>query len=56
MKKSSGNLPRILTRRMATELKREQLGRAGGGVATWSATYPADYLGDDSGGGGPIFA
>jgi hypothetical protein len=57
MKKDSRSLPsRILGRRLATELKRDQLGHPAGGVATWTLTYPADGGYEDSGGGGPIYA
>jgi hypothetical protein len=41
-------------RRLAVELKREQLVQAAGGVATWTLTYPADG-GEDSGRGGVVY-
>jgi hypothetical protein len=48
MKKESKTNPRrILGRRLAVELKRDQLAQAAGGVATWTATYPADGGGED---------
>jgi hypothetical protein len=55
---------RILGRRLAREMSREELERAAGtayqqqraadGVSTWTLTYPADGPYNDSGGGGPI--
>lgn len=61
---------RILGRRLARELTRQELEAAagtedasdqfnktpggGGGVSTWTLTYPADGPYNDSGGGGPI--
>jgi hypothetical protein len=53
-KDSKANPQRILGRRLAVELKREQLAWAAGGVATWTLTYPADGGGEDSGGGGGV--
>lgn len=47
-KNSNANAPRILGRRLAVELDREQLGKAAAGVATWTLTYPADGGGEDS--------
>ena len=56
MKKNPNtNAPRILGRRLAVELEREQLGRAVGGVATWTLTYPADGGGEDSGRREPVW-
>ncbi len=59
MKKNQG---RILGRRLAREMSREELERAAGtaaqreadsgGVSTWTLTYPADGPYNDSGGGG----
>jgi len=54
---------RILGRRLAREMSREELERAAGtavakqpadGVSTWTLTYPADGPYNDSGGGGPV--
>jgi hypothetical protein len=50
-KESKANPRRILGRRLAVELKRDQLAQAAGGVATWTLTYPADGGGEDSGSG-----
>jgi hypothetical protein len=46
-KESKSNPRRILGRHLAVELKRDQLAQAAGGVATWTATYPADGGGED---------
>ena len=56
---------RILGRRLARAMSREELAQAAGtaaaaeqpsdgGVSTWTLTYPADGPYNDSGGGGPI--
>ena len=58
MKKSTQG--RILGRRLARAMSREELEQAAGtaadsgGVSTWTLTYPADGPYNDSGGGGPI--
>ena len=53
MKKNVKN-DRILGRRVAREMNREELENATGGVRTWTLTYPADGPYADNGGGGPI--
>lgn len=45
---------RILGRRVAREMTREELDQATGGVNTWTLTYPADGPYADNGGGGKI--
>ena len=53
MKKNIKNA-RILGRRVAREMTREEMESASGGVRTWTLTYPADGPYADNGGGGPI--
>lgn len=45
---------RILGRRLAREISREELETANGGVSTWTMTYPPDGPYKDSGGGGEV--
>lgn len=52
MKKQKKQTPeRILGRKLARELTREELEEAGGSVATWTMSYPPDGPYSDSGGG-----
>jgi hypothetical protein len=50
MKKQSPE--RILGRKLARELTREELEQAGGATNTWTTSYPADGPYNDSGDGG----
>jgi hypothetical protein len=52
MKKQTPERERILGRKLARELTREELEQTGGGVNTWTTSYPADGPYNDSGGGG----
>jgi hypothetical protein len=45
---------RILGRRLARELSREELENASAGASTWTMTYPPDGPYKDSGGGGSV--
>ena len=59
MKKQTSHNGRILGRRLARELTREELEKAAGSeesaaVSTWTMTYPPDGPYKDSGGGGPV--
>lgn len=66
--KKNERAQRILGRRLATEMTREQLlaaqgsvassdSKFDGGVSTWTLTYPADGpYNDNSGGGGTVVA
>jgi hypothetical protein len=47
---------RILGRKLARELTREELEQAGGSVSTWTTSYPADGPYSDGGGStGPVY-
>ena len=50
MKKTNG-LERILGRKLARELTREELETTNAGVSTWTTSYPADGPYNDSGSG-----
>ena len=58
MKKDSPRTARILGRRLAREISREELANLAGAaderaaVSTWTLTYPADGPYADGGGGG----
>lgn len=55
MKKQSSEKERILGRKLARELTREEMEQAGGAVNTWTTSYPADGpYNDSSGGGGTV--
>lgn len=56
MKKNVKN-DRVLGRRIAREMTREEMENANGGAyATWTLRYPADGPYADGGGSGPIWA
>ena len=54
-KRQAPEKERILGRKLARELTREELQEASAGVSTWTMSYPPDGPYNDSG-GGPIDA
>jgi hypothetical protein len=52
MKKQSPEKERILGRKLAREITREELAEAGGARNTWTLTYPPDGPYSDNPGGG----
>lgn len=52
MKKQNPEKERILGRKLARELDREELAETGGAANTWTMTYPPDGPYNDKPGGG----